>query len=75
MFKWLGIIFGTIGAASHCRHDLATEYLALRQRLAVMKYQRPRIRLTEADRIFWVNLSPISSDKNAPAERPIQPPD
>ena len=29
MFKWLGIIFGTVGAAVRCRHDLATENLAL----------------------------------------------
>jgi hypothetical protein len=29
MFKWLGIIFGTVGATVRCRHDLATENLAL----------------------------------------------
>ena len=46
MFKWLGIIFGTVGAAICCRYDLATENLALRQQLAVMKYQRARPRLT-----------------------------
>ena len=59
MFKWLGIIFGTVGAAIRCRHDLATENLALRQQLAVMKYQRRRRRLTDADRLFWVFLSRI----------------
>ena len=42
-----------------CRHDLATENLALRQQLAVMKYQRPRPRLTDADRLFWLFLSRI----------------
>jgi len=57
MFKWLVIIFGTARAAIRCRHDLVTENLALRQQLAVMKYQRPRPRLTDADRLFWVVLS------------------
>ena len=62
MFKWLEIIFGTVGAAMRCRHDLATENLALRQQLAVVKYQCPRPRLTDADRFFWVLLSRIWSD-------------
>ena len=61
MFKWLGIILGAVRAAMRCRHDLATENLALRQQLAVMKYQRPRPRLTDADRLFWVVLSRIWS--------------
>jgi len=65
MFKWLGIILGTVGAAIRCRHDLATENLALRQQLAVMKYQRPRPRLTDTDRFFWVLLSRIWSDWHA----------
>ena len=45
-----------------CRYDLATENLALRQQLAVMKYQRPRPRLTDADRLLWVVLSRIWPD-------------
>ena len=45
-----------------CRYDLATENLALRQQLAVMKYQCPRPRLTDADRFFWVLLSRFWSD-------------
>ena len=65
MFKWLGIVFGTVRAAIRCRHDLATENLALRQQLAVMKYQRPRPRLIDADRLFWVLLSRIWSDWHA----------
>ncbi len=48
-----------------CRHDLATENLALRQQLAVMKYQCPRPKLTDADRFFWVLLSRIWSDWHA----------
>ncbi len=65
MFKWLGIIFGTARAAIRCRHDLATENLALRQQLAVMKYQCPRPRLTDTDRFFWVLLSRFWSDWHA----------
>ena len=65
MFKWLGIIFGTVAATMRCRHDLATENLALRQQLAVMKYQCPRPRLTDADRFFWVLLSRIWSNWHA----------
>ncbi len=65
MFKWLGMVFGTVGAAIRCRHNLATENLALQQQLAVMKYQRPRPRLTDADRLFWVVLSRIWSDWHA----------
>ena len=48
-----------------CRHDLATENLALRQQLAVMKYQCSRPRLTDTDRFFWVLLSRIWSDWHA----------
>ena len=65
MFKWLGIVFGTVRAAIRYRHDLATENLTLRQQLAVMKYQRPRPRLIDADRLFWVLLSRIWSDWHA----------
>ena len=65
MFKWLGIVFGTVRAAIRYRHDLATENLTLRQQLPVMKYQRPRPRLIDADRLFWVLLSRIWSDWHA----------
>ena len=37
---WLGIVMGTGGAAMHCRYDLTTENLALRQQLAVVQYQK-----------------------------------
>jgi hypothetical protein len=60
MINWLGIIFGPVGAAMRCRHDLATENLTLRQQLALIKYQCPR--LTDTDRTFWVLLSRIWSD-------------
>jgi putative transposase len=35
---------------------LATENLALRQQLAVLKHRYPRPRLTDGDRLFWVLL-------------------
>ena len=41
------------------RADLALENLALRQQLAVLKDKRPRPRLTNADRVFWIGLSRI----------------
>ena len=50
MFKWLVNVFGTVGAAIRCRHDLAAENLALRQQLAVMKSQHARPRLTDVNR-------------------------
>ena len=62
MFKWFGIVFGTAGTAMRCRYDLATENLALRQQLAVMKDQCPRPNLTDTDRCFWVLLSRIWSE-------------
>jgi hypothetical protein len=61
MFRWLAIICGTVAATIRCRHDLANENLALRQQLAVMKYQCRRTRLTDADCFFWVVLSRIWS--------------
>ncbi|MCZ6862091.1 MAG: integrase core domain-containing protein [Alphaproteobacteria bacterium] len=38
---------------------MAIENLVLRQQLAVLKQRRPRPRLTDADRLFWVVLSKI----------------
>jgi putative transposase len=61
MFKWLEILLGTIRAATRYRRDLALENLALRQQLAVLKYQRPRPALTDTDRRFWALLSRIWS--------------
>jgi len=59
MFKWLEIVLGTIRAATRCQRELALENLALRQQLAVLKYQHPRPTLTDTDRRFWVLLSRI----------------
>ena len=59
MFKWLGILVGTLKSALRCQRELAAENLALRQQLAVLKHGHPRPRLTDADRFFWVLLSRI----------------
>ena len=57
MMRWLGIVLGTLRSAVRTQRELALENLALRQQLAVCKARRPRPRLTEIDRIFWVLLS------------------
>ena len=56
MVRWLWIVLGTLRSAVRTHRELALENLALRQ-LAVWKARRPRPRLTEMDRIFWVLLS------------------
>jgi hypothetical protein len=43
------------------RHDLGLEILALRQQVAVLKRKRPRPRLNQSDRLFWIALRRFSS--------------
>src|SRR5437667_2921683 len=57
MVRWLGVLFGPLSSSVRTHRELALENLALRQQLAVWKARRPRPRLTEMDRIFWVLLS------------------
>src|SRR5262249_17269262 len=38
------------------RHDLALEIIALRQQVGVLKRKKPRPRLSQWDRLFWVAL-------------------
>jgi len=59
MLMWLEIIGRTLWSALRTQRDLAIENLVLRQQLAVLKQRRPRPRLTDADRLFWVVLSKI----------------
>ncbi len=54
MLKWLGILVGTLRSALRSQQELALENLALRHQLAAVKLRRPRPRLTDADRMFWV---------------------
>jgi len=44
------------------RMELALENLALRQQVAALKRERPRPRLTDLDRLFWVALRERWSD-------------
>ena len=62
MFKWLAIIAGTLRSTLRRHGDLAVENLVLRQQLAVLKQRRPRPRLTDTDRLFWVLFSRLWSD-------------
>ena len=59
MVRWLGILLRTFRSAVRTRRELALENLALRQQLAVWKARRPRPRVTEMDRIFWMVLSRV----------------
>jgi len=59
MVRWLGILLRTFRSAVRTRRELALENLALRQQLAVWKARRPRPRVTEMDRIFWIVLSRV----------------
>jgi len=61
VLKWLGIIIPTLRSVLRCRQDLALENLVLRQQLAVLKHARPRPRLSDVDRFFWVLVSRLWS--------------
>ncbi len=59
MFRVLILFFR---ATFKTRAQLALENLALRQKLAVLKREKPRPKLRRIDRIFWVFLSRIFRD-------------
>src|SRR5215470_3256929 len=61
MVGWFGILLRILRSAVRTRRELALEYLALRQQLAVWKAHQPRPRLTEMDQIFWVLLSRLGT--------------
>lgn len=55
----LGLITAFVAAVRalfRSRVDVALEFLALRQQVAVLKRQRPRPPLTRFDRLFWSTL-------------------
>ncbi|NNE33718.1 MAG: helix-turn-helix domain-containing protein, partial [Rhodothermales bacterium] len=54
MIKWLRIVAGTLRSLLRNQRELALENLVLRQQVAALKLRRPRPRLTDADRLFWV---------------------
>jgi transposase InsO family protein len=50
------LVVRAIRALSHSRQDLVLENLALRQQVTLLKEMRPRPRLDDVDRGFWVAL-------------------
>ncbi|MCP4898485.1 MAG: hypothetical protein GY906_16040 [bacterium] len=50
------IVVHVVRTLSRSRADLLLENLALRQQLTTMKNKRPRPRLNDTDRGFWVAL-------------------
>jgi hypothetical protein len=56
MLHLLRLLFAIATRSFHARRDLLLENLALRQQLAVLKGRRPLVRLTVADKWFWVML-------------------
>ncbi len=56
MRRLITAILPAVRSAFRSRADLVIENMALRQQIAVMKGKKPRPRLTNADRAFWVFL-------------------
>ena len=52
----VGVIVNAVRAICRSRADLVIQNLALRQQVTALKQQRPRPRLDDADRGFWVAL-------------------
>jgi putative transposase len=55
-------VLALLSAARSClksRRELALEYLALRQQLAVLRHHAKRPKLSRADRAFWVVLARV----------------
>jgi hypothetical protein len=50
------ILLDMVSAIARSRANLAIENLALRQQVAALKRERPRPRLSDLDRLFWVAL-------------------
>ncbi len=57
MLTLLRTLLTTAASVLKSRRDLALENLALRQQLAMFKRSRPRPRLNDRDRLFWVCCS------------------
>ena len=52
----LNVVAVAARAVFKSREDLVLENIALRQQLAVLKGKKPRPRIREEDRLFWVAL-------------------
>jgi proteasome lid subunit RPN8/RPN11 len=56
MFELLRPLLRSGLSALKRRRNLVIENLALRQQLAVLSHSKPRPRLSNADRMFWIAL-------------------
>jgi hypothetical protein len=54
MFRFIGLLLGTLVRLLRTRRSLLLENLALRQQLAVLKRRHPRPRLDLLDKLFRV---------------------
>ena len=56
VLQLMQMMLALVQALAASRMELALENLALRQQVAALKRERPRPRLTDLDRLFWVAL-------------------
>ncbi len=62
VLQLMQMMLALVQALMASRMELALENLALRQQVAALKRERPRPRLTDFDRLFWVALRDRWSD-------------
>ena len=56
MNRLIRLVVDLVRATFKPKAELVIENLALRQLVAVLKTKRPRPKLSDADRLFWVVL-------------------
>ena len=56
------LIVRAIRAIAKSRTDLVLENLSLRQQVAALKRERPRLHLDDTDRGFWSHSASLGSD-------------
>jgi hypothetical protein len=56
MVQFIPALLTAVRAFFRSRNDTALEILALRQQIVVLKRKRPRPRLNQFDRLFWITL-------------------
>ena len=56
MFEFILALLTSVPVFFRSRSEAALEILALRQQIVVLKRKRPRPRLNQFDRLFWIIL-------------------
>ena len=56
MFEFIFALLTSVRVFFRSRSETALEILALRQQIGVLKRKRPRPRLNQFDRLFWIML-------------------